>query len=100
MRELKLSDFGLETLACACDRKGWGVSAAQKWVRAGLLAVVVVGTGRSAKHLVAITDADAFAPPPRGRPRGRPVGSKKKSDAPKPTKTSTSRKSGKKNAKA
>lgn len=96
MRELKLSDFGLETLACACDRKGWGVSAAQKWVRAGLLAVVVVGTGRSAKHLVAITDADAFAPPPRGRP----VGSKKKSDAPKPTKTSTSRKSGKKNAKA
>lgn len=68
MQELNLSDFGLETLAAACARKGWAVPTAQKWVQKGLLPVVVIGTGRSAKHLVRPRDVDAFTPPPRGRP--------------------------------
>lgn len=68
MRELPLSDFGLETISGACARKGWVVATAQKWVQRGLLPVVVVGSGRSAKHLLRVADVDAFVPPSRGRP--------------------------------
>jgi hypothetical protein len=70
MRELPLSDFGLETIASACARKGWVVTTTQKWVQRGLLPVVVVGSGRSAKHLLRVADVDGFTPPPRGRPKG------------------------------
>lgn len=69
MRELPLSEFGLETLAAACARKGWVTATAQKWVQRDLLPVVVVGSGRSAKHLVRVADVDAFVPPVRGRPK-------------------------------
>jgi hypothetical protein len=68
MRELSLSEFGLERVADACARKGWAAKTVQNWIGKGLLPAVVLGTGRGATYLVRIEDVDAFEPPPRGRP--------------------------------
>lgn len=79
MREIALSEFGLEPLADACVRKGWVQRTAQKWVQDGHLAAAVVGAGRSAKYLVRTADVDAFTPPPRGRPvKDKPAPAKEK----------------------
>jgi hypothetical protein len=68
VRELSLSEFGLELVSDACARKGWSAKTVQNWIGAGLLPAVVLGTGRGATFLVRIKDVDAFQPPPRGRP--------------------------------
>ena len=69
MREIPLSVFGLESVPDVSARKGdgWSVRAVQNWIAAGLLPVVVVGVGRSAKFLLRTRDVDAFSPPGRGR---------------------------------
>jgi hypothetical protein len=66
VREIPLSDFGLETVAEVCARKGWAPKTVQNWIRWELIPVVPVGTGRSAKFLVRSSDVDAFEPPKRG----------------------------------
>jgi hypothetical protein len=70
--EIPLAQFGLETVAEACDRKGWAHRSVQNWINGDLLPCVVIGVGKSAKYLVRKTDVDAFVPPPRGRPPTKP----------------------------
>lgn len=69
MIEIPLSAFGLETVAEACERMNWRATTVQKWVRADLLPVVVIGAGRSAKFLLRSEDVDHFKKPAMGRPR-------------------------------
>lgn len=70
VREIPLGDFGLETVAQACARKGWAAKSVQNWIRAGLIPAVAVGGGRgSGTFLLRTRDVDTFAPPPRGRPK-------------------------------
>jgi|GEM_PF-2955395 len=68
MREIPLSEFGLMTVADVCAEKGLAPKTVQNWINAGLLPVVVVGSGRSAKFLLREEDVKAFTPPARGRP--------------------------------
>lgn len=85
MRELKLSDFGLETTEQAAERRGQHPATVRKLVADGAIPAVVVGTGRSARYLVRPADVDAVPvrgrgqppkagepDPPAKRPRGRP----------------------------
>lgn len=74
VREIPLAEVGLLSVADAAERRGWSVSAVQKWVQAGLIPVVVAGGGMRSTHLLRIKDVDAFTPPPRGRP---PAGAKR-----------------------
>lgn len=66
---MQLSDYGLETVADACARKGWSVKTVSNWVRLGELPAITVGTGRSAKYIVRTVDVDAMILRPRGRPK-------------------------------
>lgn len=68
MREIPLSEFGLESVPDVCVRKGWAAKTVQNWINGGLIPAVVIGAGRSARFLLRTTDVDAFTPPPRGRP--------------------------------
>lgn len=75
MRVIPLSSYALETVPEVCERKGkgWSASTVQNWIHAGLLPVVVVGSGRSAKFLLRTEDVDQFTPPARGRPPVKPA---------------------------
>jgi len=75
--EISLAEFGLETVADVCARKGWAAKTFQNWVKADLLPVVPVGGGRGT-YLLRKTDIDSFTPPPRGRPKAEPEEPKKK----------------------
>lgn len=68
MYEIPLSRFGLQTVAEAAEEKGVKVRTVQKWIEKGLLPVIVVGTGRNAKFLLARRDVQKFNPRPAGRP--------------------------------
>src|SRR5262245_52930792 len=70
VRELPLSDFGLMTVAQACEAKGWTPTTVSRWVRAGLIPAVVIGTGKGALFLLRRSDVAEFTPPARGRPTG------------------------------
>lgn len=81
IREMRLDEFGLMTVAGAAALKACSEKTVQNWVRAGLLAAVVLGTGRGAIFLVRGADVKALVPPPRGRPSDKPApkkGPKKK----------------------
>jgi hypothetical protein len=67
LREIPLSDFGLETVAQACARMDWAAKSVQNWIRAGLLPAVSVGGGRGhGTFLLRTEDVDAFELPARG----------------------------------
>lgn len=70
MREIPLSDFGLETVAQACARMKWPAKSVSNWIHNGLLSVVgPVGPGRGT-FLLLTKEVDAFERPPRGaRPK-------------------------------
>jgi hypothetical protein len=85
VNEIPLSEFGLETVAEACARKGWAPKSVQNWVKANLLPVVPVGSGRGT-YLLRRSDVDAFTKPPRGRPKAKP------DPAPKPAPKTRARK--------
>jgi hypothetical protein len=78
VRQISLSEFGLETVADVVARKGWAPKTVQNWINAGLLPAVVIGAGRSARFLLRTADVDAFAPPPRGPKPGNKNAVKKK----------------------
>ena len=82
MREISLSEFGLETVAGACARKKWSPKSVQNWVKAGLLPAVPVGAGRGT-YLLRVADVDAFETPRRG-PKPGNQNAKKKPPAKKP----------------
>lgn len=77
MREIPLSEFGLVTVADVCAARGWASKTVQNWIRAELLPVVVIGSGRSAKFLLRESDVKAFVPPARGRPAAKKPAAKK-----------------------
>jgi hypothetical protein len=80
MRVVPISVFGLETVQEVSARKGdgWSIRAVQNWINAGLLPVVVVGAGRSAKFLLRTRDVNKFAPPGRGtKPASKPAPARK-----------------------
>lgn len=80
VREIPLSDFGLETVAQACARMKWPSKSVSNWIHNGLLSVVgPVGPGRGTLLLLT-KEVDAFVRPPRGRPKPVPL-----APAPKPT---------------
>lgn len=84
VREIPLGDFGLETVAQACARKGWAAKSVQNWIRAGLIPAVAVGGGRgSGTFLLRAKDVNEFTPPPRGRPKVQPEPPKKSTAKPK-----------------
>jgi hypothetical protein len=76
VREISLSEFGLETVTVACARKKWSPKSVQNWVRAGLIPAVPVGGGRGT-YLLRVADVDAFAPPARGPKTGNQNAKKK-----------------------
>lgn len=78
MREIPLSEFGLATVAEVCARKGWAPKTVQNWIRSGLLAAAVVGSGRSAKYLLRLADVEDLVPPRRGAPPGNRNAARKK----------------------
>jgi hypothetical protein len=78
LRELLLSDFGLETTEQAAARRGQSPATLRALVAKGAIPAVVVGSGRSARYLVRPADVDAV--PVRGK--GAPP--KPKPPAPKP----------------
>lgn len=79
-REIPLSEHGLATVADVVAAKGWSAKTVQNWVRAGLLPVVPVGSGRGT-FLLRLSDVEAFVPPPRGPKPGTKY--KKRKPAPK-----------------
>jgi hypothetical protein len=66
LKEIPLSDFGLETVADAASRRGWTVRTVQNWIALGLIAAVRAGTGQRAVFLLRTADVDKFVPPLRG----------------------------------
>lgn len=70
VREIPLSEVGLETTEQAAARRGQSAATVRKLVADGLVPAVVVGTGRSARYLVRPADVDLI--PLRGK--GAPVG--------------------------
>lgn len=66
--EIPRSEYGLETVAEAANRRRWAVRSVQNWIMAGLLRVVCAAEGRRGVYLLRIKDVDAFTPPLRGRP--------------------------------
>jgi hypothetical protein len=59
VRELKLSEFGLETVEDAAGRRNQHPTTIRKLVADGAIPAVVIGTGRSARYLVRPKDVDA-----------------------------------------
>jgi excisionase family DNA binding protein len=67
--EIPRIDAGWLTTAEAAERRGWSLSAVQKWVAEGLLPAMLVGSGRNrTSYLLRVKDVDRFVPPVRGRP--------------------------------
>lgn len=66
--EIPLSSVGLLTLQDVAGRLECSLSAVQKWTAAGLLPVVVAGSGPKRTFLVREKDLKSFKRPPRGRP--------------------------------
>lgn len=67
--EIPLSDVGLLNLKDVADRLQCSLSAVQKWTAAGLLPVVVAGSGPKRTFLVREKDLKNFKRPTLGRPR-------------------------------
>jgi predicted site-specific integrase-resolvase len=67
--EIPLSDVGLLNLQDVAARLQCSLSAVQKWTAAGLLPVVVAGSGPKRTFLVREKDLKNFKRPPRGRPK-------------------------------
>ncbi|MFO0806015.1 MAG: helix-turn-helix domain-containing protein [Gemmataceae bacterium] len=67
--EVPLSAVGLLTLAEVAERLECSLSAVQKWAAAGLLPVVVAGSGSRRTYLVREKDLKGFTRPTMGRPR-------------------------------
>jgi excisionase family DNA binding protein len=66
--EISRESVGLLSVAEAAQRRGWSVSAVQKWIADGRLPAVVAGGGRRTVYLLRVRDVDRFVPPKRGRP--------------------------------
>ena len=98
VREFPLSECGLETTEQAATRRGQHPATVRNWVNKGKIAAAVIGAGRTARYLVRIADVDAIPILEPGAPEGNQFA--RKSEAPKPVKTSTPQKSRKKTAKA
>ncbi len=67
VREIPLSEVGLETCEAAAGRRKCDPATVRRWVNMGWVPAVVVGSGRSRVYLVRSADVDAFTPPKRGR---------------------------------
>lgn len=103
VRELKLSDFGLETTDEAATRRGQSQAHVRRLVADGEIPAVVIGVGRSARYLVRPTDVDAVPVRSRGAQPGSQNAAKSPTEKPaeKPATAGKSRgrkKSGKKTA--
>lgn len=83
MRELKLSDFGLETTEQAAARRGQNGATVRKLVADGVIPAVVIGAGRTARYLVRPADVDAVPVRTRGAPAGNANAKKGKAGGPK-----------------
>lgn len=94
MKVIELSSLGLLTVDQAAVCRGCSASTIVRAVKRGDIPCIPLGTGRGATFLLLKTDVDGYNPRRRGAPAGNQFA--KKPDAPKPTKTSTSRKSGRK----
>ncbi len=94
MREIPLSEVGLETTEQAAARRGQSGATVRKLVADGVIPAVVIGTGRTARYLVRPADVDAVPIRVRGAPGGN--ANAKKEEAPKPAKKPTARPKGKK----
>lgn len=70
VRELPLSDFGLETVEQAATRRGQSPATVRKLVADGVIPAVVIGTGRSARYLVRPGDVDKVPVRGKGAPKG------------------------------
>lgn len=64
VREIPLSEVGLETVEQAAARRGQAPATVRRLVAVGQIPAVIVGSGRSARYLVRPADVDAV--PVRG----------------------------------
>ena len=81
VRELPLSEFGLETVENAASRRNQHPTTLRKLVAVGVMPAVVVGAGRSARYLLRPADVDALPVKTPGRPTGTKDSKPRKSRA-------------------
>ncbi|MDY3555283.1 helix-turn-helix domain-containing protein [Gemmata sp. JC717] len=94
VREIPLSEVGLETTEQAATRRGQSPATVRKLVADGLVPAVVVGAGRAARYLVRPCDVDAVPIRGKGAPGGN--ANAKKEVAETPGKQAVRKKPGKK----
>lgn len=97
VRTVALEGYGLLTVAGAAARRSVSERTVQRWVESGGICVALLGTARNKVYLIPIKELDAYVPAPAGAPAGNQFA--KKTDAKKPAKQSTRKKSGKNTAK-
>jgi hypothetical protein len=68
MRKRSLSDYGLCTVATAARSKRVSVATVRRWIKAGRLQVLIVGTGKREVWLLDWNELDIFRAPRKGRP--------------------------------
>lgn len=94
VRELSISEFGLETTEQAAARRGQHPATLRQLVADGTIPAVVLGAGRTRRYLVRPADVDAVPVRGRGAP-AKNANAAKKGSREKPKKIRAPNKSGK-----
>lgn len=73
VNEIPHESLGLISVEDAAVEKGVTVRSVQRWVTAGWIPAVVIGTGKRASYLLRRVDLVHFTPPPSGARRKNPA---------------------------